>query len=507
VACTASDQCHDAGICDPATGTCSNPAKQDGTSCTDGNACTQSDVCQAGVCTGTNPVACAASDQCHDAGVCDPASGTCSNPAKRRGTPCDDGDACTQIDTCQAGVCTGKNPVVCTASDQCHDAGVCDSATGTCSNPAKANGTACSDGNACTQTDTCQAGVCSGTNPVVCTASDQCHDAGVCNPASGICADPAKADGTLCSDGDACTQADSCQAGRCAGADPVICTALDQCHDSGTCDPATGTCSDPAKTDGTACNDGDACSQTDTCQAGSCSGSNPVICTALGQCHEAGVCDPASGTCSNPNKADGSTCDDGLFCTVNDTCNAGVCGGAARDCSSLSDQCNDATCNEIVNRCQATPKADGTACSDGNLCTDDDACQAGACGGTPHTCDDANPCTADSCNPAGGCIFQPATGLEAATCLLTPAATCQPIPAAIAKSIAQAESRIAAAGKTRHHALAKKMLGQASHILKSAAKKATKLAKSKHLAPGCGTALKRNLLLASDRLAKLAKTL
>ena len=67
--------------------------------------------------------------------------------------------------------------------------------------PAKADGTSCSDGSACTQTDTCQAGTCTGSNPVTCTAADQCHDAGVCNPATGACSSPAKADGTSCSDG------------------------------------------------------------------------------------------------------------------------------------------------------------------------------------------------------------------------------------------------------------------------------------------------------------------
>ena len=38
---------------------------------------------------------------------------------------------------------------------------------------------------------------------------------------------------------------------------PVVCTALDQCHDAGVCDPGTGLCSDPVKTDGAACSDGD----------------------------------------------------------------------------------------------------------------------------------------------------------------------------------------------------------------------------------------------------------
>ena len=99
-------------------------------------------------------------DQCHDAGVCDPATGACSNPIKADGTACNDGDACTQSDSCQAGVCTGSNPVVCGASDQCHDAGVCDPATGACTDPVKPDGTACTDGNACTTADACEAGVC-----------------------------------------------------------------------------------------------------------------------------------------------------------------------------------------------------------------------------------------------------------------------------------------------------------------------------------------------------------
>src|SRR5439155_1013663 len=148
------------------------------------NACTRTDTCQAGVCAGTNPVTCAPADQCHDAGTCDPATGTCSNPAKPDGAACNDGNACTRTDTCQAGVCAGTNPVTCAPADQCHDAGTCDPATGACSNPATPDGTACNDGNACTGTDTCQAGVCSGTNPVGCVPPDACHDA-VCDKHGG----------------------------------------------------------------------------------------------------------------------------------------------------------------------------------------------------------------------------------------------------------------------------------------------------------------------------------
>src|SRR5262249_12809754 len=36
----------------------------------------------------------------------------------------------------------------------------------------------------------------------------------------------------------------------CLGANPVVCTAMDECHDVGTCDPTTGQCSNPPKTGG-----------------------------------------------------------------------------------------------------------------------------------------------------------------------------------------------------------------------------------------------------------------
>src|SRR5207253_1077321 len=136
------------GVCNPSTGLCSNPAKPDGSACNDTSACTQTDTCQGGACTGTNPVTCTAQDQCHVAGTCNPATGLCSNPAAPDGTACNDGDACTHIDACHGGICTGTNPVTCPASDQCHDAGTCDAQTGTCSNPAKSDGAACDDGDA-----------------------------------------------------------------------------------------------------------------------------------------------------------------------------------------------------------------------------------------------------------------------------------------------------------------------------------------------------------------------
>ncbi len=406
VVCTASDQCHLAGVCNPTTGTCSNPARNDGTPCSDGSACTTGDQCEAGACVAGTPTVCTASDQCHVAGTCDPGTGACSNPSAPDHTTCSDGDACTAGDECIAGTCKGS-PVVCAASDQCHDAGTCNPATGLCSDPASANGKSCNDGNNCTTGDKCQAGTCAGT-AVTCAASDQCHVAGTCNPTDGKCSNPAANDGTGCDDGNRCTTSDSCHGGTCAGT-PVVCTAKDQCHLVGTCDPGTGACSTPNAPNGTGCNDGNGCTTGDKCQAGTCAGT-PVVCAASDQCHVAGTCNAATGTCSNPAATDGTGCDDGNKCTKNDACTGGVCGGTALVCSA-SDQCHDAgTCDPGTGSCTNPAKTDGTACSDGSACTSGDACHAGTCvPGTAKVCAASDQChVAGTCNPSTGACSNPA---------------------------------------------------------------------------------------------------
>ena len=163
-----------------------------------------------------------------------------------------------------------------------------------------------------------------------CDDGDPCNGAEMCEVVTGTCLPGLPVDGVACNDGDACTVADTCQGGVCVGT-AVVCTPSDQCHAAGTCNPATGTCSDPAQLDGTPCDDGDACTQTDTCAAGACVGANPVVCTAADQCHTAGVCNPASGVCSSPAKLDGAPCDDGSACTQTDACEAGICVGAIHD--------------------------------------------------------------------------------------------------------------------------------------------------------------------------------
>jgi hypothetical protein len=79
------------------------------------------------------------------------------------GSSCTDSNACTLNDSCQAGACVGSSTVSCSASDACHVAGVCDSGTGVCSNPNAPDGTPCIDGNDCTSDDVCASGACAGT--------------------------------------------------------------------------------------------------------------------------------------------------------------------------------------------------------------------------------------------------------------------------------------------------------------------------------------------------------
>ena len=312
--------------------------------CNDGNPCTVDSCNPATGCVFT-PYTCAAPDQCHQAGTCN-GDGTCSFANLADGTACSDGNACTQTDTCQNGVCVGSNPVVCTASDQCHVAGTCDTTTGLCSNPNATDGTSCNDGNACTQSDVCTAGACAG-SPYTCAANDQCHQPGVCN-GDGTCFFATVTDGSGCNDGNACTQTDVCQSGVCTGTNPVVCTAIDQCHVAGVCSPSTGACSNPNAQNGTGCNDGNACTQTDICQSGVCTGTNPIVCTASDQCHVAGTCNPSTGACSNPAAADGTPCNDGNACTTLDACLTGACkGGPPLNCDDGNrctlDQCAPAT--------------------------------------------------------------------------------------------------------------------------------------------------------------------
>jgi cysteine-rich repeat protein len=98
----------------------------------------------------------------------------------------------------------------------------------------------------------------------------------------------------------------------------------------------------------------------------------------------------------------GSTCDDDLYCNVDETCDgAGSCaGGSARDCSDAVD-CTDDSCDEAGDQCVNTAN-DANCPDDGLFCTGDEFCDAVAdCASTGDPCAPGTVCneTTDLCDP------------------------------------------------------------------------------------------------------------
>jgi RHS repeat-associated protein len=145
---------------------------------------------------------------------------------KPEGAACDDHDACTVGETCHAGACAGGTPA--------------------------ADGTSCDDHDVCTVGETCQGGTCGSGFFLSCSKRPvgQCQNADdSCDPIRGCLPPRNLPDGTSCNDGNACTQTDVCQTGVCVGTSPVTCPGPDACHDvASTCDQLTGLCSQPPVT-------------------------------------------------------------------------------------------------------------------------------------------------------------------------------------------------------------------------------------------------------------------
>ena len=89
-------------------------------------------------------------------------------------------------------------------------------------------------------------------------------------------------------------------------------------------------------------------------------------------------------------------CNDGLWCTENDTCSNGICRHVNRDCSGTGDECNDGVCNESLDSCVKQPKPDGTFCDDGLYCNGEDTCSEGNC--SIHTEDSCIFCSSYGCS-------------------------------------------------------------------------------------------------------------
>ncbi|NUN15001.1 MAG: hypothetical protein HUU55_15335 [Myxococcales bacterium] len=265
--------------------------------------------------------------------VCD--SGECKFQPILDQLGCDDGNICTESDSCKDGICVGV-AVVCEDENPCTDE-VCIAETGCISQP---NSAACNDSNPCTQLDVCTSGTCVGyQNKCQCATDTSC---------------------AVFDDGNPCTVNDFCNGGKCTPGDKAPCTDGSVCTLDG-CDPLVGCIFTPTN-EGLACDDGNGCSLNDTCVSGSCAPGMMVSCDDGNPCTTY-TC-TAAGACVYSNVPDGQTCEDGDNCTGGDNCQTGQCISGTEV---LCDPCAD--------------KAEWAACDDETLGTFGDVCVQGKCFG------------------------------------------------------------------------------------------------------------------------------
>ena len=208
---------------------------------------------------------------------------------------------------------------------------------------------ACDDGDPCT-VNSCL-GLCFTERIEGCcqTSSDCgskiCHQA-VC--VQNQCQHNPYLDSTVCDDQNACTLADVCSGGVCVGA--ALNCSLSSCMAT-SCDPLLG-CVSTTQVDGTPCEHDNLCAQTKTCHGGTCVASDALDCTHMDD--QCGVGDCVDGKCVKVPSPDRTLCDDGLHCSIGDSCLNGQCLGRERICSD-NDPCTLNTCVESINSCASVP--------------------------------------------------------------------------------------------------------------------------------------------------------
>ena len=168
--------------------------------------------------------------------------------------------------------------------------------------------------------------------------------------------------------------------------------------------------------DDSSCDDGLFCTINDTCLGGHCEGTKRSCGDFTDICNRP-ICNDHADQCQKIPIADDTVCDDGLFCTVNESCQAGECtNGQPRDCSANGHSCVDGVCDEIGDRCVGDPLPANTPCDDQQFCTITDSCDgAGNCVGEQRSCDHLDgACTKGYCDEhSTTCIASPANEAEA----------------------------------------------------------------------------------------------
>ena len=311
--------------CEAVTGECSFVPNHEAFLCDNADACTVNTKCVEGTCLGGAQVNCNDGNPCTD-DSCDPAEG-CAHA--NNAAPCTDGDVCTTLDTCNEGECTPGPLLDCDDGDACNGLETCDTATG-CKAAAPLE---CNDNNPCNGIELCDpVDGCQGGDEVDCADGNVCTD-DICDPMQG-CVHTALT-GHECEDGNACTELDICQDGLCVGSGVPECDDDNPCTDN-VCDPAQGCVTILNKA---FCDDGDICTTGDHCDLGDCLSGGELPCDDDNSCTD-DSCEPEVGCEFVPNQGE---CDDGNVCTEGDVCAGGWCLGG-ETCGEQGSYCTDMGC-------------------------------------------------------------------------------------------------------------------------------------------------------------------
>ncbi|MCB9740856.1 MAG: DUF1566 domain-containing protein, partial [Deltaproteobacteria bacterium] len=251
-ACSGPDACNGKGQCVDGPSLCGCKVDPDCAIFDDGDVCNGGQACVAGGCKATAAPKCDDGNEC-TTDACD-ASGGCNNTPVQLNTPCkDDGIACT-FDACDALAACKHALVGCLISGTCHSAGPnpgnsCQKCISGQSIWTSVSGS-CDDGDNCTDPDTCVGGACKG-GAKACDDGQPCT-VDTCDKVKG-CLFTAQ-EGVACEDGDPCTAGDVCASGVCKTGAATDCSDDNACT-TDACDTASGGCTHLKAKDGAGCVD------------------------------------------------------------------------------------------------------------------------------------------------------------------------------------------------------------------------------------------------------------
>ena len=166
-----------------------------------------------------------------------------------------------------------------------------------------------------------------------------------------------------------------------AGGCPQDCStvAVPACYES-VCNLSTLTCDVKQSANGSDCDDGVFCTVDEKCHNGTCDGGTAKTCETTNPCATA-TCDTVTDACKEVPAAEQSHCASPNPCAVYGLCIGGDCLDVPKDCAGLTTECSTGQCDMTTGDCVAMPTNDGDPCTGGSFCETDKVCTSGACMG------------------------------------------------------------------------------------------------------------------------------